>query len=241
MGCVSVVIVTLFFATCTSVAQQAGWKFEDDFSSRRGGWPIGTTDRGDEFGYVNGKYRILIKIKEGQVAAGQIAGIPLTGRRFQTLAVEADTIRQIGPPAALQGLGCGTSPAELYFFLINLDGSYFIIRDDAATETADSELLQTGRTTVPIRGIGEPNRIRAQCIGGEQQTLLILSVNGAKVAEARGQSGKSFDRAMFVVTTMHAIAGSTRAAVRGISKESPGSPTSFDAEILFDNFVVGAP
>ena len=155
------------------------------------------------------------------------------------LAVEADAIQRIGPRVALHGLACGTSRAELYFFLINLDGSYFIVRDDASTGRAD--LLQTGKANVPIRSIGETNRIRAQCIGGEQEALLILSVNGTKVAEAHGQKGKSFDRAMFVVTTLDAIGNSTRAVVPGVSKERPGSPTAFEAEILFDNFVARAP
>lgn len=237
MGYLALVIVALFGATCTPRAQhQDGpWKFEDNFSSQIGGWPTGTTDRGDEFSYVDGKYRILIKIKEGQVGAGQIAGIPFAGRRFHTLVVEADAVQQLGPPGALHGVICGTSPAELYFFLISLDGSYFIVRDDAGTASAD--LLGSGRLSVPIRGIGEANRIRAQCVGSEQEAMLTLSVNGEKVAEARGQRGESFDRAGFTVTTLYAIAGSTRTAVPGVSKERPGSPAAFEVEVLFDNFV----
>lgn len=238
-GCLGIVMVGLVatsYAPATP-AQETGRKFEDDFSSRAGGWPTGVNKRGDEWGYVDGRYRILIKVRAGQVAAGQIAGIPF--KRSHALTVEADAVQQTGPPFTLHGVSCGTSRAELYFFLINLDGYYFIVRDDARAASAD--LLRSGRATVPIRGIGEANRIRAQCVGGEQEAMLTLSVNGEKVAEARGQRGESFDRAMFVVTTLHAIAGSTHAVVPGVSKEHPGSPTAFEAEVLYDNFVARVP
>lgn len=217
-----------------------GWKLEDDFSSRAGGWPTRATE-GDEWGYVDGRYRVLIKVGAGQVSAGRVAGIPLVrqGKRLHALTVEADAVQKSGPPGTLHGISCGTSPAELYFFLMNLDSDYFIVRDDG--RIASPDLLGSGRASVPIRGIGEVNRIRAQCVGGEQEAMFTLSVNGEKVAEARGQRGKSFDRAAFVVTTPHAIAGRTGAAVPGVSKERPGSPMAFEAEILFDNFVARAP
>jgi hypothetical protein len=232
------ILTALLVSGCTRATPK---KFEDDFSSRASGWPTGATERGDEWGYVDGKYRMFIKVRAGQVAAGQIAGIPLAkqGKRLHALTVEADTVQQTGPPVTLHGVSCGTSPAEVYFFLINLDGYYFIVRDDA--ETASADLLRSGRISVPIRGIGQINRIRAECVGGEQEAMLTLSVNGEKVAEVQGQRGETFDRAAFVVTTLYAIAGSTRAAVPGVSKERPGSRTAFEAEILFDNFVARVP
>lgn len=215
----------------------AGWKLEDDFSSRAGGWPTRAAE-GDEWGYVDGKYRVLIKVAAGQVSAGRIAGIPLVreGKRLPALTVEADAVQKSGPPVTLHGVSCGTSPGELYIFLINLVGDYFIVRDDA--RLASPDLLGSGRARVPIRGRGEINRIRAQCVGGEPEAMLTLSVNGEKVAEARGQRGKSFDRAAFVVTTSHAIAGRTRTAVPGVS---PERPMAFETEVLFDNFVARAP
>jgi hypothetical protein len=118
--------------------------------------------------------------------------------------------------------------------LINLDGYYFIVRDDAKTKSAD--LLEMGRASAQFRGIGEVNRIRVQCVGGQPEALLALYVNGAKVGQARGR-GKSFDRAAFVVTTLNSIASSTRMAIPGVDAKRPGSPTSFEAEILFGNFV----
>ena len=232
--CSSTVLVWLL---AVPSAQQREWRLEDDFT-QRGGWPVGTSANG-EFGYDNGAYRILIKVTEGQVAAGEIAGIP-TGRpgdqRFQVLTFETDVIQRTGPPTVLHGIACGTSSTELYFLLINVNGSYLIVRDDAATSSAD--LLQTGRVGAPIHGIGETNRIQARCVGGRDDALLTLSLNGIEVAKANAQSGKSFDRAMFVVTTLHAIANSTRSAALGLNRDSPGSPTGFEAEFLFDDVVL---
>jgi hypothetical protein len=131
-------------------------------------------------------------------------------------------------------VSCGTSPAELYFFLINLEGYYFIVRDDAKTKSAD--LLQMGRAPAPFHGIGERNRIRFQCVGGQPDALLALYVNGTKVGEARGR-GKAFDRAAFVVTTLNSIAASTHMAIPGMDAKHPGSATAYEAEILFGNFV----
>lgn len=234
----SVVSAVLVAGCAPAVAwkfeDSTGWKLEDDFSSRAGGWPTRAAG-GDEWGYVDGKYRIRITVAAGQGSAGRIAGIPLVrqGKRLPALTIEADAVQKSGPPGTLHGVSCGTSPAELYFFLMNVDGDYFIVRDDA--RMASPDLLGSGRANVRLRGIGEVNRIRAQCVGGEQEAVFTLSVNGEKVAEARGQRGKSFDRAAFVVTTSHAIAGRTGTAVPG------GSPIGFEAEVLFDNFVARAP
>lgn len=244
-GLVTGVVSALLVAGCAppvawKLEDNMGWKLEDDFSSRAGGWPTRAAG-GDEWGYVDGKYRVRIAVAAGQVSAGRIAGIPLVrqGKRLHALTIEADAVQKSGPPGTLYGVSCGTSPAELYFFLMNLDGDYFIVRDDA--RIASPELLGSGRASAPRRGIGEVNRIRAQCVGREQEAMFTLSVNGEKVAEARGQRGKSFDRAAFVVTTRHAIAGRTGAAVPGGSQEGAGSPIAFESEVLFDNFVARAP
>jgi hypothetical protein len=238
INCLTVVMLALTAAAGTAPTQQQErpWKFEDDFSSRAGGWPTGSTNRGDQFGYADGKYRIVIKVEPKQVGSGQIAGIPLTrnGNPFQTLEVEADAIQRTGPPTTLHGVSCGTSPTELYFFLINLEGQFFIVRDDAKTASAD--MLLMGRASVPFRGIGETNRIRVQCGGGQPEALLALYVNGAKVGQAKGR-GTAFDRVAFVVTTLNSIAGSTHMAIPGVDAKRPGSPTAFEAEILFGNFV----
>jgi hypothetical protein len=237
ISCLTVVMLALTAAgTAATQQQEQAWKFEDDFSSRTGGWPTGSTSRGDHFGYADGKYQIVIKVEPEQVASGQIAGIPVTrnGNPSQTLEVEADAIQRTGPPTTLHGVSCGTSPAELYLFLINLDGYYFIVRDDPKTGSAD--LLQTGRATAPLHGIGEKNRIRIQCVGGQPEALLALYVNGTKVGEARGR-GKAFDRAAFVVTTLNSIAGSTHMAIPGVDAKHLGSATEYEAEILFGNFL----
>jgi hypothetical protein len=118
--------------------------------------------------------------------------------------------------------------------LINLDGYYFIVRDDAKTRSAD--LLQTGRATTPFHSIGERNRIHIQCAGGQPDALLALCVNGTKVGEARGR-GKAFDRVAFVVTTLNSIAGSTHMVIPGLDAKHRGSTTAYEAEILFGNFV----
>lgn len=237
------ILSALLLAGCSvAVPVPSGWKFEDSFSSRAGGWATGSDKRGDEWGYVDGKYRILIKVKARQVAAGQIAGIPLAinSNRFHALTVEADAVQQTGSPETLYGVSCGISPAVWYFFLINLDGYYFIVRD-AAGVFEGAELLQSGRTNVIIHGIGEINHIQATCMGGTQETMLTLSVNGQKVADARSHKGETFNPVAFVVTTLHAIGNSTRTAVPGVTKEFPGSPTAFEAEVLFDNFVAQVP
>lgn len=225
-------LVALSFTTAPARAQQPDWKFEDEFANRRGGWPTGATPRGDEYGYANGKYRVFIKVLQGQVEAGQIAGIPLGDRRFQTLSVEADVVQRTGPAAVLEGIACATSANAAYFFLINLDGSYFITGE--APGTATVEVLQSGRTTSVVRGIGATNRLQAQCIGGAQEARLIFSVNGEQVAEARGGRGKSFDRIAFAVTTVHTLGYSAHTR-HLVNKQRPWSPIDFTAEVFFDN------
>ena len=93
---------------------------------------------------------MVIKVEPGQVASGPIAGIPLTrnGIPSQTLEVQADAIQRTGPPTTLHGVSCGTSPAELYFFLINLDGYYFIDLDEH--KTAHLQKLCEGKSDVHI-------------------------------------------------------------------------------------------
>jgi hypothetical protein len=71
------ILSALLVADCAvAVPVPSGWKFEDSFSSRAGGWPTGSDERGDEWGYVDGKYRILIKVKVGQVGLGKSPGFP---------------------------------------------------------------------------------------------------------------------------------------------------------------------
>lgn len=152
-------------------------------------------------------------------------------------------MQRLGPRTVLQGLACGTSPTELYVLLINLEGSYAIIRSDA--DAGSSDLLAAGKTSA-IRGSGQTNRIEAQCSGGPDEAVLTLSVNGVTIAEGRGKKGASFDRTAFEVTTLHAIANSTRSPglVKGLNtaRQPTGSPVTFGAEILFDNVrVVGVP
>jgi hypothetical protein len=262
----SILSALLVSGCAVTVPTTSDWKFEDSFSNREGGWPTGSNRRGDEWGYIDGKYHILIKVKAGQVAAGQITWIPVYRYRvhplIHALTVEADAVQQTGSLETLYGVVCGTSPGVLYFFLINLDGYYFIVRDDARPFFRGAELLQSGRTNVIIHGISEVNHIRAKCMGGTHEIRLTLSVNGQKVADARRNGGGTFNPVGFVVTTLNAIANSTRAfAVKGVqpsskslmdqigemvrgrlaeigvTKEMPGSPTDSEAEVFFDNFV----
>jgi hypothetical protein len=126
-------------------------------------------------------------------------------------------------------------------FLSTSTVTTFIVRDAAGLFGRGAELLQSGRTNVTIHGIGEINHIQATCMGGTHETMLTLRVNGQKVADARSHRGETFNPVAFVVTTLHAIGNSTRTAVPGVTKEFPGSPTAFEAEVLFHNFIVQVP
>jgi hypothetical protein len=167
---------SLLLLTMTSFGVPADtfvWKeFRDDFSTKAGGWPSGVNDRGDQFGYADGNYRILIRVRPGQVAAGQIAGIPLSGMSPKKLVVKTDAVQRTGSSDTVFGLSCGPSQNELYVFAINAEGYYFIFLDDAVVGKAD--LLQSGRSEGHIRGLGENNRLYAECSGGEDEAAFVF-------------------------------------------------------------------
>ena len=224
----------VFSAPRTIGAQAQEVRFADDFSTRRGGWPIGTSPRGDAWGYANDAYRILIRVLQGQVAAGQTAGIPFSGRRFLSVTIGASATQRSGPPAVLHGLACGTSETELYVFLINHDGDYAIVRDDAVAGSSD--LLAAGTLRPPVQAGATRNQIEVQCVGGADAARLALRLNGGVVVETRGNKGALFDRVAFDVTTLQAVAGSTASPAIARVAKTPASALTFTAEVVFDDF-----
>lgn len=211
--------------------------FEDDFSDEAigwpKGWPMGKSLRGYERGYLDGKYRIRIRERKG--AGGLFIENPLAPVRPASLKAEADIVLRTDAPSTLYGLSCVVAPSVWYLFAVGAAGRYFIVRVDKNTQR--SELLARGSAADRIRGIGVPNRIGAECLGGDQNSLLRLSVNGNTVAETQGRERETFRNTAIFVTTLRDIADSTGAVIAGVDNERPEGPMYFEAEVHFDNLV----
>jgi hypothetical protein len=162
----------------------------DDFSG-----PCHWADTSDDISStqcVDGGYRIVVK--RPQIAPHQVAP-----RRFAPVAaltVEAD----VSVPSAVRvgqrdlvfyGVGCWSSaigqPARGYLFVITVDGSAAIVRQDDTAATKLRPLTTSGaepsyRQTIPVH-------LRAECSKAAGTTHLVLLVNGRPAAVADDHDG----------------------------------------------------
>jgi hypothetical protein len=170
----------------------AGIFVQDDFSNPASGWP---KDNGETalLDYADGGYRILMKAPGPRDARLSFAP------PVEAVSVEADTTERAGPYSSGQideyefhGVACWGAEAESdrlelgYKFVLTPESHYGILRDD---QSADG-LAILAEGDLDSVGYGTTNRIRGECTArGGGSTLLVLYVDGRKVAQARDPDG----------------------------------------------------
>jgi hypothetical protein len=155
---------------------------EDDFS-RPGAWLV-QDDASLTFDYTGGAYRILVK--ERDAFWSSLIALP---DRVDSMSVEVDLSLHAGRVRRdFYGVGCVTSSQGAYLFGISPDGYYTVALDRGETEEVEVGRLieESGR---PFRSGETPNRLRADCHGDEDRTVLRLFVNGRRLAETTDRPG----------------------------------------------------
>jgi len=167
----------------------AGLHVEDDFSDC-GGW---STDQDEvaSFSCVDGGYRILVT---GDGLVSRSSGRTLS-TSVNALSVEADASYRAGPTFALYGVACWAGEKG-YTFAVSPGGDWTISRDSPRAVLAESD------TEHAIAGLSDVNRIRGDCVGGQDATALTLYVNGKRIATATDGDGTALFTAFgfFVLT-----------------------------------------
>jgi hypothetical protein len=165
---------------------------QDDFSDPASGWP---KDNGETalLDYGDGGYRILIKAP-GPRDARLSFGLPV-----EAVSIEADATERAGPYSSGQideyefhGVACWGAEGESddlelgYKFVLTPESHYGILRDDQSGQG----LVILAEGDLDSVGYGTTNRIRGDCTaGGGGSTLLVLYVDGRKIAQARDPDG----------------------------------------------------
>jgi hypothetical protein len=165
---------------------------QDDFSDPASGWP---KDDGESalIGYADGGYRTLIKAPGGRDARLSF------GSPVGAVSVEADATERAGPYSSGQideyefhGVACWGAEAESdrlelgYKFALTPEGHYGILKDDQSGEG----LVILAEGDLSVVRYGTTNRIRGDCTAGDgDSTLLVLYVDGRKIAQARDPNG----------------------------------------------------
>jgi hypothetical protein len=155
----------------------------------------GTDDDDVLLDYADGGYRILMKAP-GRPDARLNLGTPDEPRSVEAVSVEADVTERAGPYSGgqldeyeLHGVACWGAEGDSdrlgfgYKFVLTPEGHYGILKDDdglVILTEGDSDFVRYGAT----------NRIRGDCTsGGGRPTLLVLYVDGKKIAQARDPDG----------------------------------------------------
>jgi hypothetical protein len=175
-----------------SSAESADIFVQDDFSDPASGWP---KDNGETalLDYGDGGYRILIKAP-GPRDARLSFGLPV-----EAVSIEADATERAGPYSSGQideyefhGVACWGAEGESddlelgYKFVLTPESHYGILRDDQS----DDGLVTLAEGDLDSVGYGTTNRIRGDCTtGGGGSTVLVLYVDGRKIAQARDPDG----------------------------------------------------
>jgi hypothetical protein len=176
---------------CAGPATPAGLPVEDDFSDCSAGW---STDK-DSFvalSCTDGAYRILIRNPAEPQNARLFFSSGVTA-----LSVEADATRFAGPTtisaavALAYGVGCWTTRAHGYLFLISSAGDWGIEKitgnNGGPTSLAESQAAN------PIQGLRRRSRLRAVCVGGgAKPTTIAFFVNGKLIAAV--DDAKGYDK-----------------------------------------------
>jgi hypothetical protein len=198
----AVLLPLLVLGLGSSGGSSDGAVFQDDFSSRSGGWDDAGAQR-DGGHYANGAYRLYSQWTPDHYSD---RGFPLEAKRvFPTaprdvaIQVLARRVQGSGQDGAY-GIACRASGSSYYQFTIG--------RDHFAIEKLDSgnyaELKSAGLGSVHADG---ENRMRAVCSSGSAggATHLAFSVNGRPVLEATDRSDRQLSGGTvgLVVATDH--------------------------------------
>lgn len=160
-----------------------GLLVEDDFS-RPGAWLV-EDDASLTFDYTGGAYRILIK--ERDAFWSSLTALP---DRVGSMSVEVDLSLHAGRVRTdFYGVGCVASSQGAYLFGISPDGYYTVAVDRGETEEVEVGRLVEEQSEQPFRSGDTPNRLRADCHGEEEGTVLRLFVNGRRLAETTDRPG----------------------------------------------------
>ena len=149
----------------------AALPYADDFSNPNSGWPVGTFNK-DLVEYRAGKYHIQIG-QENYLRAAW-----LTDFALGAVSVEADATISGVPDDGMLGVVCRVDTARnsYYGFMIGADKRYSLVKVvEGKTSTLSEYYLQPNT----IRGPGEANHLRADCVG---DTLTFI-VNDQKLVE----------------------------------------------------------
>ena len=142
--------------------------FQDDFSNASSGWKQAIGGDGIAH-YDHNAYRISVSQPSTDVWA-------TPGFNFGDVRVEVDASKVGGPDNNDFGVICrSTGSKSFYFFTISSDGYYGIGKFKSGVQILIGETSM--QTSDKIRGGGQINHIRADCVGN----TLTLFVNGAKI------------------------------------------------------------
>ncbi len=135
--------------------------FEDTFWNPASGWATGAGDV-SQLAYERGRYRVVAK---GPDPAWSLIPIePAT----DALVVEAEAEHARGPAEIAYGVVCYAErdDEDGYIFAVSPSGGYAIFR-----ETHDDIHVITDGTG-DFNGVGRALHVRAECVGGEEETEL---------------------------------------------------------------------
>lgn len=190
--------------TPTETAQETVL-FADDFSDPNSGWPAGQTVL-STFGYQSNAYHIL---SNGIDSKPWVA----TERVYGDLRVYVDAQSISADPNGSYGLLCRIQDAQNFYYFVVTDGGAY---DIGKYENGEFKTFfpEGWRQSYDILRNGEPNHLRADCIG----STLRLYLNDALLAEA---TDTDFSSGMVGMTA--------------------GSLNDQSYEVLFDNFRITQP
>jgi hypothetical protein len=178
--------------SASSSARSANIFVQDDFSDPASGWPKADGEAA-LLDYADGGYRILMKAS-GSRDARLSFGLPV-----EAVSIEADATERAGPYSSGQideyefhGVACWGAEGESdrlvlgYKFALTPESHYGILRDDQSGQG----LVILAEGDLDSVGYGTTSRIRGECTaGGGRSTLLVLYVDGRKVAQSRDPHG----------------------------------------------------
>jgi hypothetical protein len=189
---------------------------EEDFSSDE---PEFTTDSDPHVDQTvsGGAYHILIKDASSPQLTRHIFDHSYDAFRFES------TVTLRGPRDVVFSVGCWSGNSA-YVLALAGDGEMGLI-ETVSESTGERRPLTRGTTTEALRPVGEPNRLRIDCVGGGSEPTVVSGwINGAPVLSVSVSDGyDSFnavgffigsgtDGAEFVVDDVVAVAERPRPA-----------------------------
>lgn len=179
------ILIVLYLAGCALIplelsAESGQVLFQDNFSSRAGGWPseIETAGVSD---YLGEAYRILVSLPDSDRLARP--GLDLADVHLQV-----ESTRISGPVDNRYGVICRYQDENNYYaFLLSTDGYYAIVKmQEGQTIVLGTETMQPAQELLT----GYPTHyIEAVCQGQQ----LTLQVNGRELASVMDSSFSSGD------------------------------------------------